>query len=52
MKIISLTDYEMELLTDALGNHFDRGPEGYGWQSPELEDLIKVIDRQVNGGVE
>jgi len=44
MKTIELTDEEYEFLCECLMSCHDRGPEGSGWQSDELEALRKKID--------
>jgi len=45
--ILKLTENQLMLLVETLGEHEDRGPIDEGWQSPELAELSKTVFEKV-----
>lgn len=45
---IELTEDQALFLANILSETTDEGPEGYGWKSTELEDLITIIDDAIS----
>ena len=52
MKTITLTDEQYEKLVDVLGDHSDKGPRDYGWNSKELDELISVVNYETSQSID
>ena len=42
-----LTFSDLKKLVDILNSHWDRGPQGEGWQSEELQRLTRYFESKI-----